>query len=147
MLKLNRLAAAISVVLLGMTTSCSRSKQTQHPALTSKTQGTSAATAHSNNSKIALAKYLKQIDAKFYGTYWCGYCNQQKQLFGQQAMSEIHYVECDPQGKNAQPSLCQTANLEGFPTWEIKGKQYKGIQSLDELADFSDYQGDRNFGS
>jgi hypothetical protein len=37
------------------------------------------------------------------------------------------------------------ANIQGFPTWEIKGKQYKGEKSLAELANLSGYQGDRKF--
>lgn len=147
MLQLNGLATTISVILLVIASSCSRPEPEQNVSLTAKTQGSSAVSERSNKSKVALASHLKQVGAKFYGTYWCGYCNRQKQLFGQQAMSKINYVECDPQGKNARPDLCQTANVKGFPTWEIKGKQYEGIQSLDELADFSGYQGDRNFGN
>lgn len=147
MLKLNRFVAVISVILMAMASSCSLFEQNQNISGISNAQDLSAASGRSNSSKVALASHLKQIDAKFYGTYWCGYCNQQKQLFGQQAMSKINYVECDPQGKNARPELCQKANIEGFPTWEIKGQQYRGIKSLDELADFSNYKGDRNFGS
>ncbi len=66
-------------------------------------------------------------------------------MFGQQAFSKINYIECDPQGKNAQTDLCQKANIESFPTWEINGRLYKGLKPLDELADLSIYKGDRNF--
>jgi hypothetical protein len=54
-------------------------------------------------------------------------------------------VECDPQGKNPRPNLCQAAGIQSFPTWEIKGKQYQGEKTLAELADLSGYQGDRKF--
>ena len=97
-------------------------------------------------AKVALASYLKQIGARFYGTYWCPYCNQQKEMFGQQAATQINYIECDPQGKNPRLDLCQKAKISAFPTWEIYGRQYPGMQPLEELANLSGYQGDRNFG-
>lgn len=151
MLKFTRFAAAISVVLLALITSCSRSAPSQQTSSASNTQGLSAASGQTSATevaaKVALASHLQQIDAKFYGTYWCPYCNKQKQMFGQQAMSKINYIECDPQGKNARLDLCEKANIESLPTWEIKGQQYKGMQSLDELANLSNYQGDRNFGN
>jgi glutaredoxin len=151
MLKFTRFAAAISVVLLALTTSCSRSVPSQQPSSGSNTQGLSAASGQPSAAavaaKVALASHLKQVDAKFYGTYWCPYCNKQKELFGEQAMSQINYIECDPQGKNPQLDLCQKSQVEGFPTWEINGRQYPGVQSLDRLADVSNYQGDRNFGN
>ncbi len=97
--------------------------------------------------EAALASHLKQIGAKFYGTYWCPYCNKQKELFGSQAFSKINYIECDEKGKNGRPDLCIKANISGYPTWEIKGQLYSGLQSLQALADLSGYQGDRNFRS
>lgn len=151
MLKFPGFAAAISILFLALITACSRSEPSQNTASTSKSQGLNTASgktsASADSSNVALASHLKQIDAKFYGTYWCGYCNKQKELFGQQAMSQINYIECDPQGKNSRPDLCQKANIEGFPTWEIKGQQYRGVQSLEELAALSDYKGERNFGN
>ena len=98
-------------------------------------------------AELALAKHLKKIGAKLYGTYWCPYCNQQKVLFGEEAFSQINYIECDPRGKNAKPALCRQAKIQGFPTWEIKGKYYSGLQTLQELSELSGYQGDRNFRS
>jgi len=62
-----------------------------------------------------------------------------------EAFKEINYVECDPQGTNPRPQMCQKANIKGFPTWEIKGKQYSGTQTLKELAEVSGYTGPKNF--
>jgi glutaredoxin len=101
----------------------------------------------SNASAIALAQHLKQRGAKMYGAFWCPYCHRQKDMFGAEAFSLIEYVECDPRGENAQPDLCRRANITGFPTWEINGRQYRGMQSLEQLAEFSGYQGSRNFGT
>lgn len=81
-----------------------------------------------------------------YATFWCPYCQRQEKLFGD-SESQLPVVECDPNGKNAQPALCAQANISSYPTWEIQGRLYPGLRSLDELADLSGYQGPRNFGS
>lgn len=102
-------------------------------------------TSTSGEAEIALARHLKQIGAKEYIAWWCPHCHEQKQLFGKEAYSEINYIECDAQVKNGRPDLCQAANIEGFPTWEIKGQLYPNVQSLEKLAQISGYKGPRNF--
>lgn len=102
-------------------------------------------TTTSGTAEIALAKHLKQVEAKMYGAFWCPHCHEQKQLFGQEASQAINYIECDPKGKKPQPELCEAAKIESFPTWKIKGKSVSGTQSLEELATMSGYQGARNF--
>lgn len=102
-------------------------------------------TTTSGEAEIALARHLKQIGAKEYVAWWCPHCHEQKQLFGKQAYSEIDHVECDPGGKNPRPDLCQAAKVQSYPTWEINGKSYSGVQSLEELAQASGYTGPRNF--
>ena len=99
----------------------------------------------SGASEIALARHLRQRGAKMYGAYWCPYCHRQRELFGRQAFNQITYIECDPRGQNGRPDLCRRANVSGFPTWEINGQQYSGLQSLNELANISGYRGSRNF--
>jgi hypothetical protein len=95
--------------------------------------------------EMGLAMHLRRSGAKLYGTYWCSYCNRQKAMFGEEAFSQINYIECDPAGKNAKPAICRQAKISGYPTWAIKGNIYPGMKSLQELADLSGYQGDRNF--
>jgi thiol-disulfide isomerase/thioredoxin len=94
---------------------------------------------------VALANHLRQSGAKFYSAFWCPYCKQQQELFGA-AAKQLPLIECDPNGTNAQPALCVQANIASFPTWEIKGQQYRGLLSLTELADLSGYSGSREFG-
>lgn len=89
-----------------------------------------------------LANHLQQINAKMYGAYTCPFCRKQKELFGQ-AADRVPYIECAPNFPNAQPELCRQKNIEGYPTWEIKGSMYSGLRSLNELADLSGYQGSR----
>lgn len=104
-------------------------------------------TTASNPDNITLAEHLTQVEAKMYGAYWCGHCQTQKRLFGQEAVKKINYIECDPNGRNAQPDVCKAANITGYPTWQVQGEFYSGIQSLDQLADLSSYTGSRNFGN
>jgi len=88
---------------------------------------------------IGLAKHLTDTGAVMYGTYRCGYCNYQKQLFGD-AFEYVTYVECDPTGKDAQPALCTAKGVEVVPTWEIGGKLYPGLKPLESLAQLSGYK-------
>lgn len=100
--------------------------------------------AQPNSAKVALAQHLTASGARMYGTYWCPYCTYQKEMFGE-AIAKVQVIECDPKGPNAQPSLCASANVRGYPTWEIQGQQYRGAHSLEELAKLSNYQGATNF--
>lgn len=144
MLKFIRLLTGFSLVFLVLTTGCSRSIPSQ--SADSSKPGLNTASGNSK-SKVDLAAHLKQVDAKFYGAYWCPYCHKQQDLFGEEAMKQVNYVECDEKGKNPRPALCRKASVKSLPTWEINGKQYQGMLSLEELADLSDYKGDRNFGN
>lgn len=102
-------------------------------------------TTTSGPSEIALAEHLTRVGAKEYGAYWCPHCFDQKQLFGAEAAKKLNYIECDPEGQNAQPSACQAAGIQGYPTWEINGELYSGTQSLETLAEISGYTGPREF--
>lgn len=99
----------------------------------------------SNPAKIELAKHLSATGAKMYSAYWCPHCHEQKELFGQEATKVLPSVECDPNGINPQADLCQSKQVRGYPTWEIAGQFYSGRQTLEDLANYSGYQGDRNF--
>lgn len=104
-----------------------------------------AITTTSGESELGLARHLQEINAKMYGAYWCPYCHMQEQLFGKEAFEMMNYIECDPRGKNSQTSLCREAKIIGYPTWEINGKFYQGVQSLETLAEISGYEGPQAF--
>lgn len=87
-----------------------------------------------------LAKYLGKKGAVMYGSFKCPHCNEQKKLFGS-AFKYINYVECHPQGDNANPSLCFAKGIVNYPTWEIGGKYYEGAMTLKRLAELSGYDG------
>ena len=105
-----------------------------------------AITTISSPANIELAKHLSAVDAKMYGAFWCGHCHEQKELFGQEAVEEINYIECDANGKNPQPDLCRAAGITGYPTWSVNGQVYTGSQSLENLAQASGYTGPKDFG-
>ncbi|MGL5080523.1 MAG: vitamin K epoxide reductase family protein [Microcoleaceae cyanobacterium] len=99
----------------------------------------------SNSAQVALAEHLTGAGAKMYGAYWCSHCKTQKELFGAEAVEKMPYIECDPNGENPQPDLCTAANIKGYPTWEVKGQFYSGIQKLETLAKLSGYTGSQDF--
>ena len=80
-----------------------------------------------------LAQCLTQKGVVMYGAYWCPHCANQKAEFGP-SFQYINSVECDPNGDNANPQLCQEKGVTGYPTWEINGQMYSGEQSLERLA-------------
>lgn len=102
-------------------------------------------TTQSGESELALAQHLQAVGAKMYGAWWCGHCAAQKQLFGKTAFNYVNYVECSDRETKSQLSVCQQAKIQGYPTWELNGEQRRGYQFLDELADWSGYQGPRSF--
>lgn len=90
-------------------------------------------------SEVALARHLKDSGAIMYGAYWCPHCQEQKALFGD-AARDLPYVECDPNGVNARPDLCEKAGVKAFPTWVIAGQRREGVLSLSALADASNFR-------
>ena len=105
-----------------------------------------AITTASNETQIALAEHLSATDAVIYTAYWCPACRVQKELFGKQAAKKLPIVECAEDGYNAKPELCETKEIQSYPTWEINGALLTpGIKSLEILADSSGYTGERLF--
>ena len=86
------------------------------------------------NNTEEIAKCLTEKGAKMYGAYWCGHCQNQKKMFGED-FQYVDYVECDSNGENANPQTCYEAGIKGYPTWIINGNQYSGEQSLDKLKE------------
>jgi len=102
-------------------------------------------TTISSNEKVKFAKYLSVNKIVMYSAYWCPHCNDQKQLFGKEAVEELIIVECAKDGQNNQYKLCQEKGIEGFPSWEINNVVYSGTRSLKELAQMTNYNGSINF--
>ncbi|MGA7935122.1 MAG: hypothetical protein WCA35_16360 [Kovacikia sp.] len=136
----------LAIALLAIVAGCSSNAISQ----TSQEKNLAPQTSSSDSvssPEIALALHLKKNGAKMYGTHWCSVCNWQRKQFGEEAFSQITYVECDPGGANPQPDLCRQANIHAYPTWEVNGRLYPpGGYPLQELAQLSGYQGASHFG-
>jgi len=93
----------------------------------------------STKESIELAKYLKEKGVIKFSAYWCPNCQNQSELFGKQAYKELNVVECANDGINSQTQLCIDKKIKGFPTWEINGKLFLGVLSLEELSKLTGY--------
>jgi hypothetical protein len=83
----------------------------------------------------SFAECLTEKGAKMYGTWWCGHCRQQKELFGA-AFSKINYIECSPEGSQEMLQECRDAGIEGYPTWKFEdGSHLGGARSFEDLAE------------
>jgi uncharacterized membrane protein/glutaredoxin len=98
-------------------------------------------TSVSTPQALALAEHLTSTGAVMYSAYWCPHCNEQKQLFGKEAAARLRIVECAPDGANSQKALCDSKQIEGFPTWEINGRLDSGVKPLTRLAELSGFRG------
>jgi uncharacterized membrane protein len=99
-------------------------------------------TSQSGPVAISLAKHLHSVGAKLYGAFWCSHCFEQKQMFGAEATNILDYVECYPNGYRKGVKIakaCEEANIQGFPTWIVKGQVLSGEQVFAELARVSGF--------
>lgn len=126
---------AVGLIGLGWATSLNRPESATGPGMPIPV------TSASTPATIALAAHLTATGAVMYSAYWCPHCHDQKQLFGKEASAKLKIIECAPDGRNSQASLCASKNIQGFPTWEINGKLDSGQKSLAQLAALSGYKG------
>ena len=68
-----------------------------------------------------------------------------KEIFGEEASSQLNIIECAEDGKNNQSELCKAKGINLFPSWEINGRIESGVKSLAELAEWSNYKGPKDF--
>jgi uncharacterized membrane protein len=87
----------------------------------------------------ALATHLAQSGARFYGTYWCPVCGQQKALFEASA-KRLPYVECTPDGRSGPRAVaCLTNGVNAYPTWIIGNRRFEQVLEPPELAGLTDF--------
>lgn len=82
------------------------------------------------------ATCLAEKGAKFYGTWWCPHCKNQKAMFGKSARL-LPYTECAAPGQTTgQLQVCKDAKIEGYPTWVFTdGSRETGEVSLARLSE------------
>ena len=76
----------------------------------------------------SFAKCLASKDTVLYGNNWCQYTQEQRRMFGS-SFQFLNYKVCD---ENKQ--LCREKGVSITPTWEINGKMYSGVQSIETLS-------------
>lgn len=80
------------------------------------------------------AQCIADSGATFYGAFWCGACNTQKDMFGA-SDEHLPYVECSNPNRSLN-ATCAQANISSFPTWEFPdGSRERGVMPMTELAD------------
>ncbi len=86
--------------------------------------------------KMNLARCLGDMDAQLFKVFWCPYCDDQIEMFGDH-IRFVDVVECDPDEPGARPELCREAGIQAYPTWVIDGETYQGMRTLTALAALS----------
>ncbi|MBI5227246.1 hypothetical protein HY988_01540 [Candidatus Micrarchaeota archaeon] len=82
------------------------------------------------------AQCLTNKEVKFYGTFWCPHCANQKALFGN-SMKYVNYIECSNKDMT-QTEVCKKANIQSYPTWEFaNGTRLTGEVSMEQLSKMS----------
>ena len=94
---------------------------------------------NSTDEALRLAEHLRQIGARFYGSWSCPACFRQMNLFGKQGGLLIPYVECTKPGKlPEQAQLCRSEGIKAYPTWVLPdNRRREGVQSIEELSSWS----------
>ena len=79
----------------------------------------------------SFSQCLKDKGAVIYGNNWCQYTQKQMHMFGS-PFSKLKYVVCDEN-----KALCDEKKITITPTWEIDGKMYQQVQTLETLSQLS----------
>ncbi|MBI2107308.1 hypothetical protein HYT57_04975 [Candidatus Woesearchaeota archaeon] len=81
---------------------------------------------------------LSEKNVKFYGSFQCPHCQNQKKMFEKSAKlldSTGVYIECGPLGQfNTQ---CTSLGVTSVPLWKIGNESLSGLQQLTVLAEKS----------
>ena len=82
------------------------------------------------------AQCISESGAVFYGTSWCPFCQQQKEMFGK-SQKYLHYVECSGGRSGSISEECRNLGIQSVPAWINEGETYQGLQQLDRLAEIT----------
>jgi len=91
------------------------------------------------SQKMILANCLTDGGARMFTASWSPDSKTQLSYFEEYA-SSLTIVECDVQSNAANVELCSSVLKKQYPTWptwQIKGELYEGIQSLGALSRYS----------
>lgn len=86
-----------------------------------------------NKNYGVFAQCLTDSGATLYGSFQCGHCVEQKEMFGN-AIAYVNYVECGPLSGPIN-QVCIDEGLQAFPTWKFgDGTEVVRKLPLEELA-------------
>lgn len=77
------------------------------------------------------ARCITEKGFVIYGNDFCQYTNKQMNFFGK-SKKYLNYVKC---AENKE--LCNIKGVKITPTWEINGKMYEQVQSLERISDLT----------
>lgn len=100
-------------------------------AVARPTTGPVTPTGQGGGNFDEFAECITDQGAIFYGTEWCGFCQQQKAMFGE-SMDYVNFIDCD-QNRNT----CMSEGIRGYPTWKINGQLYSGVQQMSRLSELT----------
>ena len=93
-----------------------------------------AGCSKSDPIKDEFAKCISDKGVKFFGSFQCSHCTNQKKLFGD-SMKYVVYIESGPLG-GPQNQVCVDAKIVSYPTWEFAdGSRLVGERTLEELGE------------
>ena len=79
------------------------------------------------------AKCLSEKGVKFYGSFWCSHCANQKAMFGK-SFQYINYIECSTPDGNSQLPICKDAGVKSYPPWDFPdGTKETGEFTIQQL--------------
>lgn len=85
----------------------------------------------------SFAQCLTDNQMKFYGSKYCGWCQKQRELFGE-ALQYIAYVECIDSETDQWSQECQDAGIDAVPTWQLPdGQMNPGYKTFEQLSEIS----------
>jgi len=85
----------------------------------------------------SFAQCLTDSGMKFYGSKYCGWCQKEKELFGD-ALQYIAYVECIDPDTDQWSQSCQDAGIDAVPTWQLPdGQMNSGYKTFEQLSELS----------
>ncbi len=83
------------------------------------------------------ADCLTEKGVKMYGAFWCGHCQNQKEMFAE-SFQYVNYIECSTPDGKSQSAQCETEGITGYPTWEFGDKRrVSGELSFEQLSLYS----------
>ncbi len=96
-----------------------------------------ASPIHAKENLDEFAQCVMDSGSKFYGSFWCGHCGNQKEAFGDSAKL-LPYVECATPDSRGQTDECKNAEVTSYPSWDFPdGKRLLGELPFEVIAEHS----------